>query len=124
MMIGKVWVDSRTASAGNLYARHPRELPVENEGIGRIFRQAQLGLVASRNGFHDIIFRLQIVTDQHSHIDLVLDDENAGRAETAVLAAGFARPFLRVASGIVSRIPWSTAPGSIRRVAREIAASR
>ena len=80
-MIGNVRVASRAQSPANLDPRNARQHPVENDEIGRIFGQAQLGLIAARDAFHDVALRLQIVTDQQSHIDLVLDDENARRRD-------------------------------------------
>ena len=55
---------ARPQAPANLDSRNARQHPVENEKIRRIFGQAQLGLVAPRDAFDDVAFRLQIVTDQ------------------------------------------------------------
>jgi hypothetical protein len=82
---------ARPQAPANLDARNARQHPVENEEVRRIFSQAQLGLLAARDAFHDVALRLQIVTDQQSHIDLVLDDENARRGANARTGDGLAR---------------------------------
>ena len=53
---------ARPQAPANLDARNARQHPVENEKIGRIFGQAQLGLVAARDAFHDVALGLQIVS--------------------------------------------------------------
>jgi hypothetical protein len=50
-----------------------------------------LGLLAARDAFDDIALCLQIVSDQQSDVDFVLDDQNAGRRDETGMAGGFAR---------------------------------
>jgi hypothetical protein len=50
-----------------------------------------LGLLAADDAFDDIALCLQIVSDQESDVDFVLDDQNAGRRDETGMAGGFAR---------------------------------
>ena len=91
-MIGKVRVASRARKRRQIsMPETPGSIQSRIEEVRRIFSQAQLGLVAARDAFHDVALRLQIVTDQQSHIDLVLDDENTRRGGDARTGDGLAR---------------------------------
>ena len=81
-----------TGKATDLDARHARQHPIENDEIGRIFGQPQLGLVAARHALNDVAFRLQVVADEQRQIGLVLDDENARRGGAGEMGDVLARP--------------------------------
>ena len=67
----------RAQPAADLQPRHAGKHPVENDEIGRIFRQPKLGLVAPLDAVHDVALGLEIVGEQYRKVRLVLDHENA-----------------------------------------------
>ena len=80
MMTGSVRVVSRARSRRqNLEARHAGQHPVENDEIGRVLGEPQLGLVAALDALDDVAFRFEIVAEQQREIGFILDDEYARR---------------------------------------------
>jgi hypothetical protein len=69
-----------------------------------------LGLLAARDAFDDIALCLQIVSDQQSDVDFVLDDQNAGRRDETGVAGGFARLLVQWSAPDII-IPSSPLPG-------------
>ena len=78
-MTGSVRVDFAGAQApADFEARDARQHPVEDHEVGRIFGEAQLGLVAALDILDRIAFRLEVVAQQQRQIRFVLDDQDTG----------------------------------------------
>ena len=69
----------RPQPAADLEARYARQHPVEDDEVGRILGQAELGFVAALDALDDIAFGFEIVGEQQREIGFVLDDEDARR---------------------------------------------
>ena len=70
---------ARPEPPADFEARHARQHPVEDDEVGRVLGEAQLGLVAPLDALDDIALRLEIVGEQQGQIRFVLDDQDARR---------------------------------------------
>ncbi len=86
--------------AADFEARDARQHPVENDEIGRVFGQAQLGLVAALHALDDVALRLEIVGQQHREIGFVLDHQDARSRRRAG------------ADGLLARLVHSSSPAA------------
>ena len=77
---------ARPQPAADFEARYAGQHPVEDDEVGRILGQPQLGLVAALDALDDIAFGLEIIGEQQREIGFVLDDENARRRNRACAA--------------------------------------
>ena len=79
-MTGSVRVASRARKpAADFESRDARQHPVEDDEVGRVLGEPQLGLVAARHVLDHIAFGLEVIAQEQRQIGFVLDDENARR---------------------------------------------
>ena len=69
----------RPQPAADFEPRDAGQHPVEDDEVGRVFREPQLGLVAARHVLDDVAFGLEVIAQEQRQIGFVLDDENARR---------------------------------------------
>jgi len=77
-MTGSVCVVSRARSLRQISGPDTTgQHPVEDDKVGRVLGEAELGFVAPFYSLDDIAFCFQIVSEQQRQIRFVLDDEDA-----------------------------------------------
>jgi hypothetical protein len=65
---------ARPQTPADLDARKARQHPVENEEIRQAFSQSRLDFFAMRDAFREIALCFEVVGNQESDLDFVLDD--------------------------------------------------